>query len=332
MNWRMLWTILAVCAISSVASGEVPRLISYQGFLMESPTGPPLQGQYDIVFQIYAASSGGTALWTESHTAVPVNRGVFSVNLGALQPLSNSLFADGERWLNVHVPNIATGIPRTRITSGVWALRASVADTALVCTGAAPFHTHQMSELGDVSDTTALAGEVLTWDGALWTPAPPQAGPSAPRMYGKLRMPAVDFPLTGVGTVESKDFVAPCDGYVVFSFSFNSTMSTGSGWTCNTGRNVDYWVRLNGGPPLSALGGVIETHNVGETPIPSTKGCRGQLTFPVRAGANTIAVIGQVWCHPTGGCAVLCHTHTTSEAGLWIAFYPDNPGDFELIE
>lgn len=52
-------------------------------------------GSYNMQFRIYGAASGGTALWTETRETsnrVQVTNGLFSVQLGQVNPLSASLF------------------------------------------------------------------------------------------------------------------------------------------------------------------------------------------------------------------------------------------------
>ena len=52
-----------------------PQLIRYQGRLTDD-AGVPLDGTVSIVFSIYNAESGGTALWIEGHGALPITNGV----------------------------------------------------------------------------------------------------------------------------------------------------------------------------------------------------------------------------------------------------------------
>ncbi len=61
--------------------------INYQGRLTDL-SGTPITGNYNIVFKLYDAETGGSALWTETHTAVPVSGGFFSVKLGSINTLT----------------------------------------------------------------------------------------------------------------------------------------------------------------------------------------------------------------------------------------------------
>ena len=62
------------------ATSGVPNTIGYQGRLKNS-SGVPVTGTYDFKFYLYNASSGGTALATETHDDITVTDGYFSANL-----------------------------------------------------------------------------------------------------------------------------------------------------------------------------------------------------------------------------------------------------------
>lgn len=129
-------TLLVVAAFLALAASALaagPQLINYQGILTNDQ-GNPLDGSYDLTFRIYPYSTGGTALWTEDHEMVPVDNGLFNLILGG-NPFPAGLFSSGQRWLGISVGGAAELVPRMQFTSVPWALRASVADTALVGLG-----------------------------------------------------------------------------------------------------------------------------------------------------------------------------------------------------
>ena len=120
-------TVLLTLSMSAYAAG--PQLINYQGILAND-LGQPLEGPLDLTFRVYSVESGGTALWTEIHTEVAVDRGVFNVVLGGGTPFPGNLFNATHRWLGVSVGNGHELVPRQRFTSVPWAMRSTVADTA----------------------------------------------------------------------------------------------------------------------------------------------------------------------------------------------------------
>jgi hypothetical protein len=117
--------------LASTVFAAVPQLISYQG-IVTNTSDQPIDGTHDLTFKIYPDSLQGTsALWTEVHTDVPIEKGLFSVLLGGVTPFPSDLFDADERWIGITVDTDPEIDPRVRIGSVPWALRASVAETAL---------------------------------------------------------------------------------------------------------------------------------------------------------------------------------------------------------
>ena len=85
------------------APGPSATTVNYQGRLADSD-GNPLDGVYGMTFALYDAPTGGNPIWTESHTAVTVSDGLFSVGLGSQTPggIPTSVW-DGDRYLEVTV-------------------------------------------------------------------------------------------------------------------------------------------------------------------------------------------------------------------------------------
>lgn len=111
----------------------LPTVINYQGRLSDS-NGEPLTGTYDMQFCLYANPIGGDALWCEMHdsattTAVTVLSGVFDVQLGSHNSLTNSIFGGSDLFLGVSVENDAEMIPRRQLTSTGFAMLAANSDT-----------------------------------------------------------------------------------------------------------------------------------------------------------------------------------------------------------
>lgn len=66
------------------APGPSATTVNYQGHLANS-AGTALDGTYAMTFALYDAASNGTLIWgPESHLAVPVSDGLFTVGLGSL--------------------------------------------------------------------------------------------------------------------------------------------------------------------------------------------------------------------------------------------------------
>ena len=92
-------------ALTTASNAYPPNGMTYQGYLVDAngtPLAPTTPANYDAVFRIYSASTGGTSLWSEKQT-VTVDNGQFSVVLGeggvvTGEPhgLISSVFASGD--------------------------------------------------------------------------------------------------------------------------------------------------------------------------------------------------------------------------------------------
>jgi hypothetical protein len=118
-------------ATTGEQAAGAPAVITYQGYLVDS-AGDPIDDQVDIRIGVYAASSGGSALWEEAHSNVDVANGYFTIYLGNLTALDAGLFDATERWLQVSVDS-GDGyddLPRQQVTSVPYALQAEKAASA----------------------------------------------------------------------------------------------------------------------------------------------------------------------------------------------------------
>jgi len=86
----------------AAASTTVPEMINYQGVLTDGD-GSPLDATVSMVFTIYGSETAGTNLWSETHGSVTVVSGLFSVLLGSVTSLPNTIFNDPNRWLGLAV-------------------------------------------------------------------------------------------------------------------------------------------------------------------------------------------------------------------------------------
>lgn len=108
-------------------SGQVPRTISYQGYLTDETGTPVPDGAYWLIFKIYDDETGGTPLWEETLAShIPVTDGVFNVYLGRdTNPLN--LPFDKQYWLGISIDgNELT--PRTKLTSSAYSLNSDAVD------------------------------------------------------------------------------------------------------------------------------------------------------------------------------------------------------------
>jgi len=132
------------------ANSSPPERLTFQGYLADG-NGDPLGNtntgprNYDVIFRIMDAQSGGNVRWTEQQT-VTVDRGNFSVLLGEGTPVGaephpvlSSLFATNtasDRYVEMTVKGIGVGnsdviiLPRLRLLTSPYAFLAKSAVNA----------------------------------------------------------------------------------------------------------------------------------------------------------------------------------------------------------
>ncbi len=126
--------LLAVLAIGlfSAAQLAAQTTLSIQGVLQNFDGKAVDNGQYDATFKIYTTDAGGTALWSETQT-IPVLGGVYSVLLGAVNPLT--LPFDQTYFVGLTLPGGLELTPRTRLTASPYALSLLGQDNKFPSTG-----------------------------------------------------------------------------------------------------------------------------------------------------------------------------------------------------
>jgi microcystin-dependent protein len=134
---KRLWFIL-ICAsvVSPALHAQAPSNMTYQGLLTTS-SGVPLQdGSYVLRFDLFSTSNGGISLWSEVHSAVAIQRGVFAVVLGATTPFyagnSDSAFIEVTVQSGPGISSPYVFFPRTVLTSVPFAHKSDTAAVALV--------------------------------------------------------------------------------------------------------------------------------------------------------------------------------------------------------
>jgi len=89
--------VAALVLLASVSIADVPKRISYQGWLTDL-LGNPLDTTLQMDFAIYDAFSGGNEKWDENSVNVTVHSGAFSVILGAVNAIPDSVFDGNENY------------------------------------------------------------------------------------------------------------------------------------------------------------------------------------------------------------------------------------------
>jgi len=116
LKWLLFLPIVLVAIVGGILLGTQSKdLINHQGMLTDK-FGQPLNGPFSMVFSVYDGATVQTPLWSETRS-VTVNKGIYSVRLGELTPLPNSLFNGADRYLGIKVGADAEMTPRSKLTS-----------------------------------------------------------------------------------------------------------------------------------------------------------------------------------------------------------------------
>lgn len=126
MKFAAIGFALLLC-LAGTALAAVPNSLQYQGRLTDN-TGAPLNGAFNVTFTIYSDSAGTTSLWTETRPLTLAN-GLFTVTLGTGVALPATVSNGANRFIGIKVaPDAADMLPRQRLASVAFALRAGSAD------------------------------------------------------------------------------------------------------------------------------------------------------------------------------------------------------------
>ena len=120
MKIRAIVPVLSLVLLMSFSAlSDVPDEITYQGRLLYN--GNPVTTATSIVFRLFQTSSGGSAVWTETHGSVtPDSSGIYTVVLGGTVAVPDDYDA---LWLELAVAG-NTLSPRKKLTSAPFVLRA----------------------------------------------------------------------------------------------------------------------------------------------------------------------------------------------------------------
>ena len=126
----LLLSLAPLGAISQTVS-PAPLLLNFGGKLAKPDGTPVLDAAYTVKFSLYDAQTGGILRWSETITGLQTRNGVFATILGNLAPLAESVFNNAV-WIELKINSDAPLIPRQRLVSVAYALKANtVPDSAI---------------------------------------------------------------------------------------------------------------------------------------------------------------------------------------------------------
>jgi hypothetical protein len=119
--------VFAAATLPQRALAQTAKTISYQGLLTEPDGRAIADGDYQMILRMYNAPTGGSLLWEETQT-VALEKGLFSLYLGDVQPLLG-ISLNTQIYLETAIVGRAP-FPRTRMAMVPFAMQALRADSA----------------------------------------------------------------------------------------------------------------------------------------------------------------------------------------------------------
>jgi len=106
--------VVGMLLMETLGLAQVPKLVNYQGKLVDANGNPVPDGEYTLTFRIYDVSSGGTALWEEVQQVYV--EGVSNRQLGSVFYINHTDYLRLGRfmWSSVDVVEQVGGVPKSK--------------------------------------------------------------------------------------------------------------------------------------------------------------------------------------------------------------------------
>lgn len=230
--------VIAFFAVPARTDALINPQINFQGKLTNADGTNVTDGNYSIVFSIYSASSGGTAIWTETQGTVAVSSGIFQVSLGSGTALPGSVdFTSGSLYLGVKVGSDAEMTPRIRFTAAPYAFNASTADNATQLGGIASSGYVQLSPSAQQGGNINISGNITaagTYNGNTFTGSSLQFSSAVSSSIQGANSQAFNVDSGSSGSLA----LGASNASGITLGKFGTTTTTAGTFTVNSGTNV----------------------------------------------------------------------------------------------
>lgn len=176
------------------AAAALPNTLNFQGKLLDPATNAPKDGTFSIAFRIY--DGAGNVLWgPETHGAVAVTNGVFSVQLGSIVSLTPQVFSNGDTRLGVTVGADSEMSPRQQLVMSPYAFTAA-----------------QLANSGSLRLNAGVVYSTFTAEGNFTAPYGVVAGTAS--FSGALTASSGTFTATSIAAVTASSNVVATGGMI----------------------------------------------------------------------------------------------------------------------
>ncbi len=119
VSWTVLLS-LCLATVSATFAQTLPSSFNYQGRLTDTAGTPLPNGNYQIIFSLWDAETGGNQLWGSGNKTVALNKGLFATSLG---PIPSAALSSANVFLQVQM-GTDTPMPRIALGAVPYALKA----------------------------------------------------------------------------------------------------------------------------------------------------------------------------------------------------------------
>ena len=169
-------TALSACLMMCLSSAMAQDTLTYQGEL-KGLNATVVNGSFPFTFRLYSSPVDGESLWTEAYESIGVTEGLFTVELGGIEPFPAVVAAQPALYLGVSIDGSSEMSLRLKVGTALRARWATAAN-----------HAKDVRD-EDIHPSTVSVGELLVinaageWVGSTTGLRGPQgeAGPSGSR-------------------------------------------------------------------------------------------------------------------------------------------------------